>query len=133
MQVRTKRGTVAALAFTAAVAGCGDQKAPRLARADSAPLIALSHRIAAERPCAQARDIRTLQRRAALLVDAQRVPRALEPTLVAGVQALADRTPPCVPAVPAISVPPPPPAPAPHGRDHGHGKHGHGKGKEGGD
>jgi ABC-type uncharacterized transport system auxiliary subunit len=131
MQARARRGLLAALAFAAPVAGCGDQKAPQLARADTAPLVALSHRIAAEGPCAQGRDIRKLQRTAALLVDAQRVPHSLEPTFVAGVQALADRAPPCVPAVPAISVPPP--APAPHGRDHGHGKHGHGRGGGGGD
>jgi hypothetical protein len=128
MQLRARQGLVAALALTAAVAGCGEQKAPRLARADAAPLAALSHRIAAEGPCAQARDIRKLQRTAALLVDAERVPHSLEPTLIAGVQALAARTPPCVPAVPAISPPPPT-----HGHGHGHGNHDHGHGDRGGD
>jgi hypothetical protein len=131
--LRARPGAVAALAFTAAVsvAGCGGQRAPRLARADAAPLAALSHRIIAEGPCAQARDIRTLQRTAALLVDAKRVPHSLEPTLVAGVKALADRKPPCVPAVPAISVTPP--QPKQHSPGHGRGKHDHGKGHEGGD
>jgi hypothetical protein len=131
MQLRARWSVVAAVAFAAAVAGCGSHTTPRLAQVDAAPLVALSHRIAAEGPCAQGRDIRKLQQTAALLVDAQRIPHSLEPTLVAGVQALANRTPPCVPAVPAISVTRP--QPKPHGRGRGHGKHDNGNGNEGGD
>lgn len=132
MQRRASRGIIAALAFTATVAGCGSHKPPTLARADAAPLVALSHRIAAEGPCAQARDIRKLQQSAALLILAERVPHSLEPTLVAGVKALADRTPPCVPAVPAISTSPPS-STTRKGHGHGHGKHGDGHGDGGGD
>jgi hypothetical protein len=132
MQIPASRGVVAALALTTAAAGCGDHKAPRLAQTDAAPLVALSHRIAAEGACAQARDIRKLQQTTALLVDAQRVPPSLEPTLVAGVKALADRTPPCVPAVPATSATPTHASPS-KGHRHGHGKHGHGKSDGGGD
>jgi hypothetical protein len=132
MRFRARSGVVAALAFTAALSGCGDQKAPRLARTDAAPLVALSHRIAAEGACAQARDIRKLRRSAAVLVNANRVPHSLEPALVAGVKALADRTPPCVPVVPA-SAATPPAAPRPPGRGSGHDKHGHGHGDGGGD
>jgi hypothetical protein len=124
---------VAALGFTLAVSGCGDQKAPHLARTDAAPLVALSHRIATEGACAQARDIRKLQRSAALLVDAKRVPHSLEPTLVAGVQALAGHTPPCVPAVPAISAAPLPSHGPSHGHGHAHRKHNHEHGAGGGD
>ena len=70
--------------------------------------------------------------RRALLILAERVPHSLEPTLVAGVKALADRTPPCVPAVPAISTSPPS-STTRKGHGHGHGKHGDGHGDGGGD
>jgi len=92
-----------------------------LTRADAAPLITLSHRIAGESACAQARDIRALQRSAARLVGAHKVPSALQATFLRGVNALAAQAPPCMPAAPPISKPAP-------GRGHGHGKHGHGDG-----
>jgi hypothetical protein len=132
MQRRASRGIIAALAFSATVVGCGSHKAPTLARADAAPLIALSHRIATEGACAQARDIRKLQQSAALLALAERVPHSLEPTLVAGVNGLVERMPPCVAAVPAISASPPS-TPTRKGHGHGHGKHGDGHGDGGGD
>jgi hypothetical protein len=104
----------------ALLAGCGGSDGPHLARADAAPLISLSHRIAREGACAQARDIRTLQRRAVGLVNRRRVPAALQETFLSGVNALADQAPACVPAVPPAVVPA-------RSRVHGHGHKGHGK------
>jgi hypothetical protein len=116
----------AAAVIAAVLSGCGASTAPpRVARADAAPLLVLSHRIVGETACAQARDIRTLQRRALRLADANRIPPPLEPTLLAGVRALGARTPPCVPVVTAVS-------PSGPGRSHGHGR-GHGQGDGGGD
>jgi hypothetical protein len=72
-------------------------------------------------------------------VRAHRVPAALLEPFSSGVNALAEQTPPCLPAVPAATPPPPPPPPpppvTPAPREHGHGdkkhehkpKHGHGK------
>jgi hypothetical protein len=110
-----------AVACAAVLTGCGGSNPPHFARADAAPLITLSHRIGGESACAQARDIRALQRSAARLVGAHKVPSALQATFLRGVNALAAQTPPCVPAAPPISTPAP-------GRAHGHGKHGHGHG-----
>lgn len=123
-----------------ACSACGGHQAapPTLARADAQPLAALARQIAGETdPCAQQRDIRTLQQRTIALVSAGRVPAGLQDTLVSGVNALASDTRPCVPAVPATTTAStPPPAPPPeHGRGHekhhDHGHHGHGHGNEG--
>jgi hypothetical protein len=118
----------------ALLAGCGGG-GPKLDRADAASLIALAHRVPEEGACAQARDIKALRRRAIALVNARRVPAALQEPLLSGVAALAEQTPVCLPKVPASSqAPPPAPAPSPgkaRGKEQhrGHG-HGHGKGKE---
>lgn len=106
------------------VAGCGGSSEPHLARADVAPLISLSQRIAAEGACAQARDIRTLQSGAQRLVNERRVPRGLQAPLLGGVSALAAQTPACVPAVIPVVIPS-----RGHGKGHGH----EGHGDEGGD
>jgi hypothetical protein len=98
---------------------------PALARADSAPLVALAQRISTEGACAQRRDIHTLQQRAVALFNRRRVPGELQDPLMSGVNALAEDAPPCVPAVPAQTTPTPPP-PAPPSRPHPHG-HGHEK------
>jgi hypothetical protein len=118
----------------ALLAGCGGG-GPKLHRADAASLIALAHRVPGEGACAQARDIKALRQRAIALVNAQRVPAALQEPLLSGVAALAEQTPVCLPKVPASSpTPPPSPAPSPgketgKEKHRGHG-HGHGKGKE---
>ena len=125
----SEAAALAAVGLSALLAGCGSN-APRLAESDAAPLVTLSHRIAGEGACAQARDIRTLQRDAARLVSAHHVPSALRADLARGVSALAARTPLCLPAAPPVSVIPPSPPPA-HGHGHGHGKHGHGHGGKG--
>jgi hypothetical protein len=77
--------------------GCGGHRAsvPNLARADATPLAALAGRIAFEGSCAQARDIRTLHRRAIALVNAKRVPAALQEPFLSGFAALADEAPKC--------------------------------------
>ena len=101
-------------------------------------MIALSHRISHEGACAQARDIPKLQTRTEALVNAHRVPAALAESLMSGVNALAEQTPVCLPAVPAptpVATPAaaPPPAHHEHPHEHGpgpkphhdkHGKHG---------
>jgi hypothetical protein len=134
------------------LAGCGSggNASPRIPRADAEPLIALADRISHEGPCAQARDIRELDRKRAVLVSARRIPPALADSLSAGVHSLVEQMPVCVPAVArSAPAPPPPPAPSPsapedrkdkhddHGKhDHGHGhgkKHGGDHGDEGGD
>jgi hypothetical protein len=123
-----RRSLVAAPVLAALLAGCGSSsKGPHLARADAAPLINLSQRIPGEAACAQARDIHSLQRDAVRLVNAHRVPRALQETLVGGVNALAAQAPPCLPPVPAVIAP----AGEGRGHGHGHGRH-HGDGGDGG-
>ena len=128
-----------ALAAAGVLAGCGGHAGPRLARADAAPLIALTDRIAHEGRCAQARDIRELDRLRLELVQSRRVPAALLEQFSAGVNALTEQTPTCLPAVAADrpSPPPPPPPTGDEGEQHGHDhkeKHGHGHGHgEGGD
>ena len=81
-RIRTRRrrrhaGLAAAALAALALAGCGGGDRPHLARADAAPLIALSKRIASEGRCAQARDIRALRQRTVALVNARRVPGGL--------------------------------------------------------
>ena len=89
--------TLAALAPLAALlAACGSS-GPRVARADAAPLIRLSTRIAGEAPCAQARDVRRLQQQAVALVNAHRVPADLLEPFMSGVNALAAQAPACRP------------------------------------
>jgi hypothetical protein len=108
--IRTRlRPSAAALAVAASVllAGCGSKETPHLALRDAAPLITLANRISREAPCAQARDIRTLRTRTIALVNAHRVPAALQETLTSGVNALV--TPVCLPPVaptPTITIVP---------------------------
>jgi hypothetical protein len=107
------------------LAGCGGG-GPHLARQDAAPLIELADKISREGPCAQARDIRALRARATALINGQRVPSALQEPLSSGVNALIE--PPCLPAVPVVTVPPPRPATAEPGhrkRNHKHENHKH--------
>jgi hypothetical protein len=126
--VSVRPRSLAFLVGAAALAGCGGgsgDAGPRLARADAAPLIALAHRIGHEGACAQARDIRELGSRAIALVNAQKVPAELTESLMSGVNALAEQTPPCVPPVkPAPPQPTPPPA-----KHHGHDDHGKHRGE----
>lgn len=104
------------------LAGCGSKETPRLAHRDAAPLIALADRISREAPCAQARDIRALRTRTIALVNAHRVPAALQETLTSGVNALI--APVCLPSVaptPTITIAPK------HGKGPKHDHHGKGK------
>jgi hypothetical protein len=124
-------GLVAVALAAFAPAGCGGDR-PHLARADAAPLIALSKQIAGEGRCAQARDIPRLQARAIRLVNARRVPAALQETLLGGVNQLAARTPVCVPRVTPVTSTPAPPVTTVQPTDreqrrHHPKKHGHGK------
>ena len=115
---------IALLAATAMVfAGCGSA-GPRLAHEDATQLLTLADRISREAPCAQARDIRALNARRTALVNAHRVPAALQEPLSSGVNALVALTPPCLPSVPAVTVTPPTVLPK-----HGKGKHGNGHGE----
>jgi hypothetical protein len=112
--------------FVVLAAGCGGESQPKLGHADAAGLIALTDRIAAEDPCAQARDIAGVSARAIRLVNQGRVPVELQEPLLAGVNALAAHDPHCVqPAPPpAPNLQPTKPGHQPHGHDHKHGKHG---------
>jgi hypothetical protein len=109
-----------------------------MARADAAQLITLADRLSREGPCAQARDIRALERRRTALVNEHRVPPRLAESLSSGVNALVEQMPACVatapPAVEATAPSTTPVVPetghgaANHGHDnHGHDKHGHDK------
>ena len=100
-----------------------------MARQDAAPLITLADRIAREGPCAQARDIRALSELRTTLINAHKVPSELQDPLSSGVNALVAAMPPCLPAVPAATVPPTTTVVPGHGK-HQKAKHGHhGKGK----
>ena len=123
MALRTSRFVLLAAA-SAFLAGCGSA-GPHLTRSDAAPLIALTHAIAGETACAQARDIGRLQARTIALVNAHRVPSALQDSLMSGVNALTAQAPLCLPPVPAST-----PSPlSPQNQGHGHGHHGkHGEG-----
>ena len=119
---------VALLAATAILllAGCGSG-GPHMARDDAAPLITLADRIAREAPCAQARDIRALAAHRVALVNAHRIPAALQEPLSSGVNALVALAPPCLPSAPAATVTAPTTTIAPgqghgKGRDKGEGK-----------
>jgi hypothetical protein len=112
------------------LAGCGGGGGggQHIARQAAAPLIALADKIPHEAPCAQARDIRALNRQAIALVNANRIPPALQESLTSGVDALVAQTPRCQPPVPAATVTPPVVTTVPeHGKKHGHG-HGHDRG-----
>lgn len=118
---RSRLRSALLLAATAVLlAGCGSRGGPHLAHEDAAQLILLADRISREAPCVQARDIRVLDARRTALVNAHRVPVALQESLSSGVNALVALTPPCLPSVPATTIVP--------SRRHGHG-HGHGKGE----
>jgi hypothetical protein len=102
-----------------------------MARQAAAPLITLADKIPREAACAQARDIRALNRQAIALVNAHRIPPALQESLTSGVNALVAQTPPCLPPVPAATVTPPVVTIVPeHGKKHRDGHHGKGKGKD---
>ena len=120
-----------------ALAACGGGDSPKLARADAAGLLSLAHRIAGEGACGQARDIPRLRARAIALVNARRVPAALQEPLMSAVGALGAELPVCLPRVSTVATTPaaagrPTPAPRPHARGrhpeprHHHG-HGHGR------
>ena len=101
-----------------------------MARDDAAPLITLADKIHGEGPCAQARDIRALQQRMITLVNAHKIPRALQETLSSGVNALVVQTPPCLPAIPETTTERAPPIVIPeHGKNR---KHKHGDQNDGG-
>jgi hypothetical protein len=70
-------------------AGCGGKSAPKLDRADAAPLIALARRIAHEGSGGRARDIPRLQRRVISLINSGRVPGELQEPLSSAANALA--------------------------------------------
>jgi hypothetical protein len=113
------------------LAGCGGGGGPHLAQQDAAPLIKLADKISGEGACAQARDIRALRAQTTELVNAHRVPSALQESLSSGVNALVVQAPPCLPPVPAATVTPQPTItvdPKGQGKKHKHekhGKHGH--------
>jgi hypothetical protein len=113
------------------LAGCGGG-GPQMARQDAAPLISLADRISREGPCAQARDIRALRARTVALVNAHRIPHALQESLLSGVNAFVEPT--CLPAVPAATAPTNGGASSGdrstkrHGHGHGHDKHADGDG-----
>jgi hypothetical protein len=113
------------------LAGCGGGGS-QLARQDAAPLITLADRIAREAPCAQARDIRALSELRNKLINARKVPSELQDPLSSGVNALVAETPPCLPAVPAVSAAPPTTTVVPEQRNEKpkHGHHGKGKGND---
>ena len=129
---RIVRAIVLVFAVASLATGCGGRQPPRLAHADAAALIALSARIARAPTCAQARDIRLLERKHIALVNAHRVPAALQEQLSSGVNALVTETPPCLPTLSnAGTAPLPAPAAPAKGKRHEHG-HGHGHGDGGG-
>jgi hypothetical protein len=101
-----------------------------MARNAAAPLITLADKIPHEGPCAQARDIRRLSALRIALVQAHKIPSALQEPLSSGVNALVAQTPVCLPPVPAATVTPPVVTIVPeHGKTPEHGHHGKGKGK----
>jgi len=102
--------------------GCGSS-APRLARPDVQPLLALTTRIAHEGACAQKRDIAAMRAQALRLVNEGRVPAKLQEPFLSGVNALVEQTPACVPAVTPTS-PVKPEDGKKHGKGKGHDKHG---------
>ena len=116
-------------AAAALLAGCG-AGGPHLARQDAAPLITLADRIAREGPCAQARDIRALDDARIALVNAHRVPPALQESLSSGMNALVALTPPCLPTVPAAPVAPTTTTVPKHEKPPKHDHHGKGEGND---
>jgi len=112
---------LALAALVLSTTGCGGSKAPTLAHSDASPLIALAKQIAGESACAQSRDIPKLQHQAIALVDARRVPAALQETMLSGVQALAAEVPVCLPSTPVTTTTTTPVAtrtPPTHARPH---------------
>lgn len=108
--------------------GCGGSSRPSLDHADAARLIALTHRIAGENACAQSQDIPKLRTQAVALVNAHRVPAALQEPLLSGVQALGAEAPVCLPSVPVVTTtaaPTPPVHHLPHFPHPPHGPHPH--------
>jgi hypothetical protein len=102
-----------------------------MARNDAAPLITLADKIPHEGPCAQARDIRRLSALRIRLVQAHKIPPALQEPLSSGVNALVAQKPVCLPPVPAATVTPPVVTIVPeHATNHEHGHHGKGEGND---
>lgn len=136
------RWPIASLAATSALllAGCGGRDpGPAIPRSDAQHLIALTHRVAAAKEgCDQQRAIAQVQAEATRLVNAGRVPPALEESLMSGVNALVADQPTCLPDVPVATTTPKPSPPAPRakihvpffrpGHEHHHHGHGHGHG-----
>ncbi|MFL5964434.1 MAG: hypothetical protein ACJ757_16250 [Gaiellaceae bacterium] len=112
------------------LAGCDGGGTPHLAREDAAPLITLADRISREAPCAQARDIRALGALRIKLINAHKVPSALQDPLSSGVNGLVALTPPCLPAVPAATTPSTITTVPRHGKKDKHEHHGKGRGKD---
>lgn len=123
------RTAVLLAAAAVLLAGCGGG-GPHMARQDAAPLITLADKISREGACAQARDIRGLRARTTTLINAHRVPAALQEPLSSGVNALVVQTPPCLPA-----IPPPTSTPTftPDSKPAKTKEHKHGHGDKGGD
>jgi hypothetical protein len=104
-----------------------------MARQDAAPLIKLADKISREGACAQARDIAALRDRTTALVNAHRIPSALQESLSSGVNALVVQTPPCLPTVPAATSTPTITVDPGNWKKHGHkDKHGDGDNNDGG-
>jgi hypothetical protein len=101
-----------------------------MARTDAAPLITLADKITHEGSCAQARDIRRLGALRIRLIQAHKIPPALQEPLSSGVNALVAQTPVCLPPVAAATVAPPVVTIVPEqGKTHERGHHGQGEGK----
>jgi hypothetical protein len=119
--------------------GCGGHDAgPALRRDDAQRLIALTRRVAATTDgCAQQRQIHAVQAAAIRLVNAHRVPAALQESLLGGVNALAADMPACLPSAPPATASTdvtervahhgPPKWAGVHMPTHGHHGHGHGQ------
>jgi hypothetical protein len=87
--------TVAVLVIVCVFAtGCGAHKA-RLKRADTAPLISLTQRIANGQPCARTSDLSTLRTRAIALVNRHVVPSELQEPLLSAINELASQAATC--------------------------------------
>ena len=91
MRAFPRRSLAVSLTVCSALAtGCGSNGGgPKLAHADGAPLIALTHRIGGEDVEAQGRDIPRLRDRTIALINAGRVPGKLQEPLLSLVNALA--------------------------------------------
>jgi hypothetical protein len=81
--------TASSAALLVVLVGCGGgSSGPKLATADTAPLIALAGKIRVENDCDQARDARVLTRHAIALINSGRVPAALQEQFLGDVNSL---------------------------------------------